>query len=122
LSSGDIFLERQILKAGYSCFYHPLVAVSHHIPKARLEKRWFIRRYYWQGISDATMQLIEENPSPKRRLKVASAKALTLIMKPNKLMNLASFTQDSNSFTEKCFTMITLGQIMGLLGVARRAE
>ena len=60
LSSGDVFLEKQILKAGYPCFYHPEIAVSHHIQRSRLEKRWFIRRYYWQGVSDAAMQLLDE--------------------------------------------------------------
>jgi glycosyltransferase involved in cell wall biosynthesis len=122
LSSGDIFLEKQILKAGYSCFYHPLIAVEHHIPRTRLEKSWFMRRYYWQGISDATMQLIEENPSPVRRLRIAASKALTLGRSPRKLMSLVSFTQEPKGFTERCFTLIALGQIMGLLGVAQRPK
>jgi glycosyltransferase involved in cell wall biosynthesis len=116
LSGGDVFLENQILKAGYSCFYHPEIVVSHHIPRSRLEKRWFIRRYYWQGISDAAMQLLEESPSKARRISLAISKLLSLLMSPGKVMNLILPTNDSKQFTEKCFTLIEVGHIAGLLG------
>lgn len=116
LSGGDVFLENQILKAGYSCFYHPEIVVSHHIPRSRLEKRWFIRRYYWQGISDAAMQLLEESPSKARRTYLAISKSLSLLMSPTKLRNLMLPTNDSKQFTEKCFTLIEVGYIAGLFG------
>lgn len=116
LSSGDIFLEKQILKAGYSCFYHPKITVSHHIQKSRLEKGWFIRRYYWQGVSDAAMQLLEESPSKMKRVQLATAMALRLLRSPRKLMNLVVTRDDPERFTEKCFTLIEVGYIMGLLG------
>ncbi|HEX3035187.1 MAG TPA: glycosyltransferase [Thermodesulfobacteriota bacterium] len=116
LSSGDVFLEKQILKAGYSCFYHPEIAVSHHIQRSRLEKRWFIRRYYWQGVSDAAMQLLEESPSKVRRIRIAASMALRLLRSPRKLMNLVLTRDDPERFTEKCFTLIEVGHIMGLLG------
>ncbi|MGE5444132.1 MAG: glycosyltransferase family 2 protein [Ignavibacteriales bacterium] len=116
LSGGDVFLEKQILKAGYSCFYHPEIVVSHHIPRSRLEKRWFTRRYYWQGVSDAAMQLLEESPSGGRRVSLAISKLLGLLMSPEKVMNLILPTNDSKQFTEKCFTLIEVGHIAGLLG------
>jgi len=116
LSSGDVFLEKQILKAGYSCFYHPEIAIGHHIQKSRLEKRWFIRRYYWQGISDAAMQLLEETPSTRERLRLAISKTFRLLRTPKKLMSLVLPGNDPKQFTEKCFTLIKIGQIAGLLG------
>jgi glycosyltransferase involved in cell wall biosynthesis len=120
LSSGDIFLEKQIMKAGYSCFYHPEIAVSHHIQKSRLEKRWFIQRYYWQGVSDATMQLLEEKLSTTKRIRLAISKTLSLLRSPGKLVNLFLSGDNPKQFTEKCFTLIKIGHITGLLGVARR--
>jgi hypothetical protein len=116
LSSGDIFLEKQILKAGYSCFYQPAMAVGHHIPRSRLEQRWFIRRYYWQGVSDAAMQLIEMSLSKSMRLKIALIQILALLRSPYKLQALILPTTDSKQFTIKCFTLITVGHIAGLIG------
>jgi glycosyltransferase involved in cell wall biosynthesis len=119
LSSGDVFLEKQIVQAGLSCFYHPEMAVAHHIQKARLEQRWFIRRYYWQGLSDAAMQLLAEAPSRSERVRLASVKALELLRSPHALFNLTRPTDNPKQFTEKCFTLITVGHIAGLLGALR---
>jgi glycosyltransferase involved in cell wall biosynthesis len=120
LSSGDVFLQKQIMKAGYSCFYHPEMVVSHHIGRSRLEKRWFIRRYYWQGVSDAIMQCLEENPLTTRRLRLAITKTLGLFRSPSKLRHLVLPSTHPRHFTEKCFTLIKVGHIAGLLGAARR--
>ena len=119
LSSGDVFLEKQIVQAGFSCFYHPEMAVAHHIQKARLQQRWFTRRYYWQGISDAAMQLLEETPSRSECVRLASTKAVELLKSPGTLLNLAWPTDDPRRFTEKCFTLIAVGHIAGLLGALR---
>ncbi len=122
LSGGDIFLERQILKAGYTCFYHPEIIVSHLVPKSRLDKRWFIRRYYSQGFSDAVMVLIEESPSRLRRLGMAIAKTFSLLQSPGKLINLILPGSDAKQFTEKCFTLITVGHIAALLNTQHRQD
>jgi glycosyltransferase involved in cell wall biosynthesis len=120
LSSGDVFLEKQIAKAGYTCFYHPGMAVSHHIQKSRLKKAWFIRRYYWQGISDSVMQLLEEAPPRTERIRLAITKTWDLLRPPGKLINLVLPSDNPKHFTEKCFALIAVGHIAGLLGAARR--
>lgn len=122
LSGGDIFLEKQILKAGYTCFYHPEIIVSHLVPKSRLDKRWFIKRYYSQGFSDAVMVLIEESPSHLRRLGMAISKIFSLLQSPEKIINLIWSGNDARQFTEKCFTMITVGHIVGLLNTQHRQD
>lgn len=117
LSSGDVFLEKQIQQAGYTCFYYPDVAVSHLIPASRLTRSWFMRRYYFQGVSDAAMQLLSESPSKKRRLRHASEKAITLLRQPGSFLNLLVSTKDPERFTRKCFNLITLGHVIGLLSL-----
>lgn len=42
------------IRAKYKIYYNPYAAVEHKISKSRLNKRWLLRRVYWQGISDAT--------------------------------------------------------------------
>ncbi|MFN3530985.1 MAG: glycosyltransferase family 2 protein [Candidatus Brocadia sp.] len=119
LSSGDVFLEKKIMKMGYSCFYHPDIAIGHHIFESRLSQSWFIRRYYWQGVSDAVMQLLQERPSPLKRLRFAFSLAKILFESREKVMTLLLPTTDPDRFTQKCFAFITLGHIYGLLRVAK---
>lgn len=115
LSGDDIFLEKQIMQAGYSCFYDPRIAVYHHVHASRLAKRWFIDRYYWQGISDAIMQVIEESPSPQRCLHLAILKTLRLLRSHRKLSVLLIPTNHPGRFADKCFVLIEVGYIVGLL-------
>ncbi|WP_427179360.1 glycosyltransferase [Paenibacillus sp. TC-CSREp1] len=41
------------VRAKYKIYYNPYAAVEHKISKSRLNRRWLLRRVYWQGISDA---------------------------------------------------------------------
>ncbi|ACK72617.1 glycosyl transferase family 2 [Gloeothece citriformis PCC 7424] len=120
LSGGDVFLEKQIAQAGYSCYYHPQMAVSHHIQQSRLDKKWFIRRYFWQGVSDAVVQLIEESPSRSKRLFLAILRTINLLLVPSQITSFLYNSDDKNQFTERCFTLIKLGHIAGLLGLAHK--
>ncbi len=120
LSGGDVFLEKQIFQAGYSCYYHPQMAVGHHIQKSRLEKQWFVRRYFWQGVSDAVVQLIEESPSRLGRFSSAILRTSKLMLVPTQITSLLSDNNNPKQFTERCFTLIKLGHIVGLLGLAHK--
>ena len=120
LSSGDVFLEKQITKMGYSCFYHPDIAIGHHIFESRLSQAWFIRRYYWQGISDAVMKILKERPSTLKRLRFSISEAGIFLRSPKKIITLMLPTSDPEQFTQKCFDLITLGHIYGLLRFANR--
>jgi len=120
LSSGDIFLEKQIQKADYTCFYHPEIAVSHHIPASRLTQSWFIRRYYFQGISNAAMQLLSQSPSKRRRLRLAAQYATSFLRQPRCLLSMIVSTKNPERFTQKCFNLITLGHVVGLLSLPHR--
>ncbi len=119
LSSGDVFLEKETQKIGYTCFYHPDVEVSHHIPASRLTQSWFVRRYYYQGISDAVMALLTEFPSKKRRARIIIRMAVDLLRQPGGLLNLIWPTKDPERFTRKCFNLIVLGHMVGLLVLPR---
>ena len=87
LSSGDVFLQKQVIREGYSVLYHPNAVVRHLVPLSRLRKRWFIRRYYSQGLSDAAMQLIEEKPNIKQRLRLSLIKLRSVSKKSFSSLN-----------------------------------
>jgi len=120
LSSGDVFLQRRIGARGYPCLYYPAMGVRHRVPQGRLTQGWFVRRYFWQGVSDATMELIEHAHSPLQRLGLALRGITRLLSSPRRLANLVWPTSDPDRFTRKCFTLIDVGHIAGLLGAAHR--
>jgi glycosyltransferase involved in cell wall biosynthesis len=119
LSGGDVFLQKQIVQRGLSCFYHPEIVVSHLVPSSRLRKPWFIQRYYWQGISDAAMQIVRDKPTRAERLRLAASRAARLLHSPGDMASLIMPTNDPARFTRKCFSLIAVGHILGLLGKAK---
>jgi hypothetical protein len=66
------------------------------------------------------MQLIEETPSIARRVSLALSMALGLLGSPRMLRNLVSPGNDPARFTGKCFSLIKVGHIAGLLGALGR--
>lgn len=117
LSNGDTYIERQVLETGKSCYYHPDIVTSHHIFKDRLTKPWFHRRYYWQGISDAAMQILQHRLSFPARVFRATSLALSFLCSPEKVSSIIKDTNEPDEFTKRCFSLIEVGQVMGLLSL-----
>jgi len=117
--NGDIFLEKQIIRCGYTCLYYPKMAVRHLVPNSRLKKSWFIQRFYFQGLSDAAMRLIEEAPSWRQRLRLAFSMAAELFRSPRRVAVLILPSDDPARFKEKCSSFASLGGIAGLLGASK---
>lgn len=120
LSGGDVFLQKRILERGHSCLYYPAMAVRHLVPRARLQKNWFRRRYYWQGVSDAVMELIADNPTKLGRVARGLARAGKLLARPYSLIQVLLPTDEPECFQARCFKIIEIGHIIGMLGIARR--
>jgi len=55
LSNEEILLQRHMEKRGQAIWYDPEIFVQHHIKAECLRKRWFYKRLFWQGISDAIL-------------------------------------------------------------------
>lgn len=41
------------LRGSYKVFYTPFASVQHKVAKERTTKKWFLKRIFWQGVSDA---------------------------------------------------------------------
>lgn len=119
LSNGDTFLQRLAQRRGYPCLYHPGMRVRHLVPAERLTQRWFVRRYYWQGISDAVMEMIERPRTLRKRLRGASGRTVRLLKTPGALRDLLLPTADPGAFDRKCLNLIEVGHIIGLLRPGR---
>jgi glucosyl-dolichyl phosphate glucuronosyltransferase len=116
LSSGDVFLERQLVRRGYACVYEPAMRVHHLVAAERLTRAWFRRRYFWQGVSDALMNVIEHSPGRAERLRDAGRRGRTLLVRPRQLAALFRDTEDPREFEEQCWNWIAIGHVAGLLG------
>jgi glycosyltransferase involved in cell wall biosynthesis len=120
LSSGDVYLEMEIVRRGYRCLYIPAMAIEHLVSPSRLTQAWFTKRFYWQGMSDAVMEIIGSAPSRRRRLKLAARRLARLGRSPDKWRALSFPTTDTARFRSKCLALIDVGYAAGILGAAGR--
>jgi GT2 family glycosyltransferase len=63
LSGEDHELCERIQAAGYSAVYDPLIRVRHLVPADRLRPAYFIRWFFWSGITHAAMDR-DRSPEP----------------------------------------------------------
>ncbi len=60
LGNEEVLLLHKIRERGHGVYHHPDIIVRHLVPAERLTFRWQVRRFYWQGKSDALLS----NPTP----------------------------------------------------------
>jgi glycosyltransferase involved in cell wall biosynthesis len=116
----DILLQREIMRRGYRCLYHPPMAVMHWVPTTRLSKGWLSRRFYWQGVGDAVTEMIEDAPPLHQRLARALSRVGALLFSPHKLKSLLLAVDEPSAVTRRCLALHDLGYVAGLLGAGGR--
>jgi glycosyltransferase involved in cell wall biosynthesis len=119
LGSEDTFIQSRVRELGYSCYYHPQVAVLHHVHPHRLRQGWFLRRLYYHGVSKALERVRLQQLSDEQRLCAASVEFWTLLLSPGRLANVIVPTNDSARFRAKCLTLASVGYLVGLLSSKR---
>ena len=55
LSAEETQLQHRIQSQGGQLYYHPDVLIHHLVAAERVVPKWFYRRYYWGGFSNAVM-------------------------------------------------------------------
>ena len=119
LSNGDTHIQREVEHHGYGCYYHPDVRVRHHVPAERLTKKWFLRRGYWQGVSNAVLRVHDDACSSRSRRAAAQA-ALQLVKSPRRHARLFLLPSDEpRTMRDKYMAWREIGWILGLLGLVK---
>jgi glycosyltransferase involved in cell wall biosynthesis len=119
LSNDEILIQRQVQSMGFSCYYHPDIAVRHHVPASRLSKKWFYARAFWQGASHALIRIYQEPDSVWLRLDIGARSFTGLLLALLKLAGLAAFTNEAGRFALTCGVIAEIGCISALLGRAK---
>lgn len=81
LSNDENHLLLNIAKAGLKTLYSPDVQVTHRMPSARTSRRWVLRRYYWQGVSDIVLRQADDRPSSRVNLTKQAIKTLFALLR-----------------------------------------
>ena len=109
LSNAEILLYLQLTAHGYSSYYDPKLAVRHFVAPERLDKRWFRRRAYWQGVSDV---ILDANFDAKSRPALAWKRFRrfgSLIKHPMHVLALVDPSDDPVRFRNSCSAIEKFG-------------
>jgi glycosyltransferase involved in cell wall biosynthesis len=107
ISNEENKLNASIRASGFKLYYSPMIYVQHFIPIERISKKWFYKRFFWQGFSNAVMNKA-----------LISDSDLTLKSILNQLIDLININTITLLFSrnvdEKTTRYMNLGYIAGL--------
>jgi glycosyltransferase involved in cell wall biosynthesis len=125
MSNAEVLLKRYLEGQGLGNYYDPGICVQHHVVAERLVKRWFYRRYYWQGISSTIMKYLESHQHgiSFHYLRLAFLNALGFVRQPVNLLAIVIPASSAGQVVKKCRSYTLAGQIwaqvrigLGLVG------
>jgi len=107
-------LRAKIEKNGHNCYYDPKIIIRHHILRSRLTQKWFLERAYWNGISNAIVDMrIDPIPFPKRLIK-SIATLSRILISPKELFYWLVPTDNPDIFLKKCSVYARFGHVVTL--------
>lgn len=115
LSGEEIVLQRRLLARGLTCWYEPAATVSHCIPASRLTHRWFRKRQFAQGVSDAIIWRMEPRTSGESSWNRAAQEFGPLLRASLALPGLVGATKRDERFEHVCGMLWRLGLLRGLI-------
>ena len=125
LSCEESFLHNHLKSNGYQIYYHPDVAIRHHIPASRLVKSWHLKRQYWNGVSRSIVDYYNIGPSFSSRLIKAWSLVKNdlhklvkkiLFIRMKKILFIREKKNEEELFDLNCYLASKLGYLYGLLG------
>jgi hypothetical protein len=115
VSNDETQLWHAIKQRGYQAVYHPEILIHHHVPVARLNQRFLLRRLFWQGVSDVISESINQRPALKSRGARVANLTRTVLMRARRISNFIFAAETSDQFEKRCDYAYKLGTAWGLL-------
>jgi glycosyltransferase involved in cell wall biosynthesis len=116
LSCEENLLHEYLKNNGYQLYYHPAIAVRHHIPSSRLVKDWHLKRQYWNGISLSIIAQDQKKLPLWMRLQKARSYFADEVFPLMKKMRLLKQKKNEQEFFDlRCSLSYKLGYLYGLI-------
>lgn len=112
LSNGDKDFFFRLHRAGGRIIYAPKMCVHHRVPASRLNKRWFRRRVWWQGISDSLL-LFDPGLGPRRGNVYQTARELVRITRTVPILG-ANLIRGIGPLNAELWALYCLGRLVGI--------
>ena len=114
LSMEENLVREKLEAMGYAYYYDPAVMVEHHIRTERLNRDWFVRRSYWNGVSQAVIDRKVKGFSILARSAKAVRVLLRMATSPADLRGILLPADKNNDLITKCSVNARLGYVRGL--------
>ncbi|MCK4822792.1 glycosyltransferase [bacterium] len=66
IAGEDTLIGLRAREAGYRIYYQPAAKVFHHISAKKLSRRYFLRRHFWEGVTQIALEECRNNTGHKR--------------------------------------------------------
>jgi glycosyltransferase involved in cell wall biosynthesis len=119
MSGEEALLQERIRTLGYKVFYDPKIFVKHRIHKTRLNKNWFIKRMYYEGISNAVIEISRRKPSKLYRIWLAIKEAISFCIPLKDILYFLISNKNPAWFLFKCIFILKISYILRLLDLKR---
>jgi glycosyltransferase involved in cell wall biosynthesis len=116
LSNDETLIQMELERVNIPRYYNPEIKVKHHIPASRLTQKWMLRRMYWQGVSDALLEVHVNRLHMWQRARLGLHRLRRLICQTSTWRAFISSADLVEEFRAKCHALYKWGNIMGLLG------
>jgi glycosyltransferase involved in cell wall biosynthesis len=115
VSGEELLAQRRLYQGGHFVLYEPKALVHHHVPASRLERNWFYRRVFAQGVTEATMDRVLQSSRSRREVLRALSILFGTVATPRLLAGLVWPGVDAKSVARKCKALKQLGLARGQL-------
>ncbi len=117
ISCEEALLNHQLVARGHRLYYHPRIAVHHHIAAARLVKSWHIKRQYWNGASVAITERRRFSHSLSKRLVRAWEVMKGELRTQRRQLKSSHSMREDQRFELECGVQYFRGYIRGMMGM-----
>ena len=115
LSGEELYVQNRLSRDGHRLYYDPRAAVGHHVPAARLTRRWFLDRAYSEGLSAAVIRSELDKLPKHRRVRMAVRLLADFLLHPSQWALRNRAEDDPAEFSRRCQARRRVGMIWGLL-------
>jgi glycosyltransferase involved in cell wall biosynthesis len=113
LSMEDTRLQKKLVAAGCTIYYHPSIVIQNAVPSSRLTQPWFRRRAFWEGVSEAVACEYVGLKAAYHLSRGSLRSAAAILLRPKRFAAFVLPTKNPDCFLQKCVAWARFGYIYG---------